>query len=372
MAVTSISPSVQDLIDQGKAEAQLRRPDLKFADGDVSEADLHVAAAMADVVLGIIAQKFKNTFFAGARADDLAILVDDRLNIQRKPAVKATVVLSFSRAAAGSSGTIAAGTKVATAPSADGSQVFFTTDANIAVDTGTGPWTGAATCTVAGSGGNVAAGKVTQITTSLFDTFTLTNPADAGGGGDEEIDDELRYRAQTFFQTLRRATLGALEFGALQVASVKSARAYEDGTGNVTLRIADTDGNSTLQMEADVTREMEQWRSAGVNVNVVGGKRGLVTLSLSIYGFAETFDIQANKATIQAVVQARVNRLRSGETLYLDSIRAAAISVSPSEVFGVEVEAITLDGVTQGKYDLNPVDDRITLRVASPSDIAVA
>jgi uncharacterized phage protein gp47/JayE len=337
-----VAPSFDDLIQQFIAEAQAQRATLRFDDGNVTEAQAHGAGAMADVVLRYAAQAFRDTFVDGAKGDALTALVDDHYNIQRDPATSATVTVQLQRTSGGAGGTIDAGTTVATAQDADGNEVRFTTNVDQVVGAGAnGPFSIAATCTVTGPSGNVAAGTITRVIDALFDTFTVTNPAAAGGGNDEESDDQLRTRARNFWTTLRRGTLAALEFGALQVTSVRIAKATEDqATGEVTLLVSDGDGNSTAQMISDVETEIENGRAAGCIVTVIGGTPLLVDVTGSLV-VADGVDPTVLAPLVNAAIAARMKKLRQGEPLYLDSIKAAGIAVDPDGIEAINLTTPT-------------------------------
>lgn len=349
-----IAPSFVDLINQGTAEMLARRPDLAVNDGDVTEADLHAAAAMADAVIRFSAQSLKETFIDSAKKDALTLLVQDHLGITRDPATSAQVTLSFARTSGGAGGTIPSGTTVATLYDPSGRQVRFTTDAAITVpSTNNGPFTVVATSTITGRGGNAAAGSITKVVDALFDTFTVTNAAVAAGGNDEESDEDLRRRAKAFYSTLRRGTLAALEFGALQVPACRVATASEDLTsGLVTVLVGDSDGNSTAQMIENVEFELENWRAAGVSVTVLGASRQEVEITIALRATRAGFDIAAAAATIEEVVIARGDKQRAGQTLYLDTVIAAVIGTFPDDIFDVEVTSIIVDGVSTAIVDV--------------------
>src|SRR4051812_37210694 len=107
-----VAPSFQDLLDLGQAEAQARRPDLAFIEGDITVAQLHGAAAMGDRVIQYAVEAFRDTFFGGAKADALTELVSDRTGIERKEATAATATVRFTRTSGGAGGTIPLGTRV--------------------------------------------------------------------------------------------------------------------------------------------------------------------------------------------------------------------------------------------------------------------
>ena len=341
-----IAPSFQDLVIQGESELLALRPDLALNEGDVTEADLHAAAAMADACIRYSALALRETFIDSAEGDALTALVYDHLGLVRQAASSAQVTLTFARTSGGGAGSIPSGTVVATLFDANGKQVRFTTNSATSVGAGNnGPFSVVATASVAGRSGNVASATITKVVDSLFDTFTVTNAALAAGGNDEESDEELKRRAKTFFQTLRRGTIAALEYGALQVASVRVAVASEDlDSGIVTLLVGDSDGNSTAQMIADVEAEEENWRAAGTLLNVGGSSRVLVTFDATLT-VRDGFDLSSATTTLAAAITARSEKLLPGHTLFLDAFGAAIINSFPDDIFSVEFTRVGVAGV---------------------------
>jgi uncharacterized phage protein gp47/JayE len=343
-----VAQSFEELFQQGLAEMQARRGDLAINDGDVTEADLHAAAAMADAVIRYAALAFKETFIDGATEDRLTSLVYDHLGITRNPATAAQVTLTFARSGGDlDAGTIPSGTTVATSFDPGGKQLRYTTDAPINVPDGDdGPFTVAATCTVVGAAGNAAAGKVEKIVDVLFDTFTVTNAAAAAGGNEQEGDEDLRRRAKNFFATLRRGTRAALEQGALEVDEVRVATVVENAEeGTVTVLVGDSDGNSTAEMIEAVEFELENWRAAGVFVAVAGASQKPVAMTLS-FDVRDGFDIVAVLPTIEDALIARSKKQRASQTLTLDTIVATVIGLYPDDIFKVDFDSIVVDGET--------------------------
>jgi hypothetical protein len=340
-----VAPSFADLLAQGQAEAQERRPDLLFREGDVTVADLHAASAMADAVLRFAAQAFKATFIDGAEGAELTTLVNDHLNLQRFLASAAQVFVTFTRTSGGAGGTIPLGSVVGTDFDAGGKQVLYQTTVDVVVGGGeNGPWTILCTALEPGRGGNAEAGKVVRINTPLWDTFSVTNEAAATGGNEAETDEELRERARAYWITLRRGTMGALEYGAKLVPTVRIARAKEDGiSGVVSVLVSDSDGGSTLQMINDVLEELENWRAAGVLVNVYGATPILVSMSLGLV-VRTGFNVPAVVPTLHAAVDGRIYKLKPDEALYQDMIVAAVIGQFPDDILDVRFLSVTANG----------------------------
>jgi len=333
-----VAPSFDDLLAQFEAEALAVRPTLQFLEGDITVAQQHGAGAMGDASIRHTVQSLKETFIDGAKGDALTALVDDHLNLQRSPATPAQSPVTLARTSGGAAVSLLAGFVVASEFDSAGNTVLYTLDADVNFALAdNGPHSGTVTAQVAGRSGNVGAGKINRFVDSKPDaTLTITNAVTAGGGNDEESDDELRVRARNFWQTLRRGTLGALEFGALQVASVRIARATEDAGGIVTLVVTDSDGNSTAMMVADVVTEIENWRAAGSIVNVFGGTALIVNVTGTLV-VNPGVDATVLGPIAALAIAGRIRKQRQGETLHLDSIKAAGISVDPDAI-----DALTL------------------------------
>lgn len=329
-----VAPSFDDLIGQFEAEALAQNGELAFNDGDVAEAQAHGAGAMGDAAIRFTVQAFKETFIDGAKGDALTALVLDHCNIQRHPATAAQASVAFTRSSGVGAFTYTAGSVVGSEFTADGNTVLYTVDADVNFGLGdNGPHSEIVTATVLGKSGNVVAGKINRVVTTVDgQVITCTNAATAGGGNEQESDEELRVRARLFWQTLRRGTLAALEFGALQVASIRIAKATEDlTTGFVTVVVSDSDGNSTAQMIADAVLELENWRAAGCLVNVFGGTQLLVNVT-GVMVVADGVDPAALAPLVQEAIEGRLNKYKQGETVYLDSIKAAGINVDPDAI----------------------------------------
>lgn len=363
-----VAPSFQDYLDLGQAEAQVRRPDLAFNDGDITEAQLHGSAAMADKVTEVAVRLARDTYFDGASGDALTALVDDHCNIQRKAGTKATTIVHLQRPGPGTpSGTIPAGTRIGAVAGPDGSQVVFTLDADLPVASGAGvgtPLNASVTAVDAGPESNIPGSYITKILDPIFDqTFTVT--ADTAAGGNlEESDEELRKRAKLYFLTLRRGTLLALEYGAQLITSVHVAHAIEDpATAAVTVVVSDSDGGSTLQMESDVQAELENWRCAGTLVQVVGGKKSLVDMTVQVVVTSDGFDIDTVRTAIAAQVAAKISARKGGEAIYLDALVAAAIATAPDDIFDIAFPAIAIDGTPfYGAGNVVPASNNVTFR----------
>jgi len=365
------APTHDELFDAGKATIQGERPELVVNEGDVSEMMLAASTAQSDYVVGYTASRVQATFLDGSTGADLTKLADDHWLVARKAATRAEGTVSITRAVNGPAGTIPAGTAIATVRDALGVeiQVQTTVDSTWTLNEQTTKVVNAR-AVLAGTSGNVEAGKLTRIIDTLFDSaFTVTNAAKFAGGNEEESDEDLRERVRTVPLTLRRGTPAALVHGALEVASVHRARAVPEvdnsgvKTGIVNLYIFDASGNSNAQMVEDVEEEIVNWACAGDTVNVIGGVLQTVAgIDLDMvmrdgYTLNETQSQQIKEAIVASAA-----RLEAGETWSLNAIRAAALSVDLDAFLDVVVISPAAPVAATGpQYTIRTVIGNITV-----------
>lgn len=358
------APSFDDLFNLGKAEAILKRPALGVRVGDISEMLMAGAAAMADRLIGWFAERIAATFLDGATGDDLTLLAADHWNIQRRAATKAVATVTFNRASANATAqNFPIGTTVATERDSQGNDIQFVTAAVASWGISeNGAKTVACEAVVAGTSGNLSnVNLLTRIisTPPAGGSYTITASSLPAGGSEEEADDDLRDRVRLYPSTLRRGTIPALEYGAKSVKSIAVAKAsaIQDVTGAVTVYVSDASGNSTGTttlvsastiddgtMTKKVAIELFNWACAGSLVNVTGGSVQTVNIEVSI-AVKIGIDVAQLIVDIQDSVEARVNKLNIGDTLYLSDIISAVKAVDPDNIVNITVDLPLTDTV---------------------------
>lgn len=356
------TPSFQDLFNLGKAESILLRPDISVRTGSVAEMLISGAAAMADRLVGWFAERIAATFLDGAIGDDLTKLAADHWAINRNPATQAIATVTFNRASPDTtSQTIPAATIIATAVDSTGNAIQYATtaDASWAISTG-GTVTVPCQALIAGVDGNLSgANLIIRIisTPPPGGVYTISASTQPVGGADAESDDELRDRTRLYPVTLRRGTLGALQYGAMQTPNITVAKAnpVQDSTGLVTVYVTDASGNSTGTtqtvspnniddgtMTMKVAIELFEWACAGALVEVSGGSVQTVNITVNII-VKLGVDVSQLIADIQDSISARVGKLNIGDTLYLADIVSATKAVDPDNIVNVTVTAPLVD-----------------------------
>lgn len=193
-------------------------------------------------------------YAAGARvlnswASALQYKILNLLDVNPAAASAATVTLRFTRTSSSGTLTVTAGKVVKTGTGT--TALTFETDEDLVF--GSGELTGdvTATCRTTGPSGNVAAGTLIVLGAAIAGIASVTNPAAASGGSDEETLEELRARSPLSIRAVQRA-ITAEDFESLTLDSgqgVLRAKAQSDAAGQVIVNILTSDLNETPNEE---------------------------------------------------------------------------------------------------------------------------
>lgn len=265
-------------------------------------------------------QRFANT----AEGEYLDQIAADH-GLTRNPAVPAKVVLEFR----GIIGTvIPRGTMVST----EDGQISFATDMDAVIEDD-GIAIALATCTVAGSIGNVAAHRLTVLATNVDGVTSVDNPEPATGGLDEESDESLRQRILYFRRNPERGgTLQDYERWALSVSGVTWVRAIDvpRGIGSVDVVIAG-DASQIDTLVQQVQELINLKKPCGVDAKVRKVRYETHTFRLSVAGM--------DAATAQETALAFLNNIPIGGIVVLSKLVAELINKGAQDVVVIEPDA---------------------------------
>lgn len=237
-----------------------RMKDVVPDDIDKSEGSfIHDALAPAAIEFALFALKAQEVLeraFASTTFGDYLDLRAEEHGLTRKAAVKATGQVTF----AGTQGTvIPASTVVATPADAVTGAVAIEFKTKAQVTIGVGGTIGAdIEASEGGLSGNVAAGKITLMGTSLAGVTSVTNAAETSGGADEESDADLLAR---YLSRVQNPSAGgnkadyinwAQEVVGIGGASVVPVR---DGAGTVSIALIGTDKAPASQTLVDAVQD---------------------------------------------------------------------------------------------------------------------
>lgn len=285
-----------------------------------------VAAMMTYAVTLQLAFAANRLLLDGAEGEDLDRYAFDRYGMTRKGASAAVVPVRIYRDAVGAGGSIVVGTKLLTLSGVE----YVTVNTITFAPDDVSVTTGIARAAQAGKSTQVGANSIRRFAkpTLLFDqTLKVNNDVRAAGGEDKEDDDTFRERVRGFWTAARRGTLGAIEFGALQVEGVVSAQAVEalNGSGAparvVLLYIADGSGVSNIALANVVIAALDDYRAGGIWVIVSSSVPQIADVVLQPK-FAANVDTVALTDTVRSAIVEYVNSLPVNGTLERSALYA--------------------------------------------------
>jgi uncharacterized phage protein gp47/JayE len=353
-------PTYQDLFNVGRDEMLADNPNLTVEVIETPATETNIltagAAAVGDECIGQLALTAASLFLDSANGPDLDRLVFDRYGLIRNQAAPATGSVNFYLPSAPASlFTIPANTTLTTQ---DGRQ-FFTTGANTWPGGFPGPITAAVRSALAGSNQQAAIGTITSISqpvTTAPAGLTVNNVLATFGAADQETDDSLRNRARTFFTTVVRGTLAAIQQQALTVAGVQSASAFEvlDALGrpakSVELFITDQFTDSLVsisptplsyQAQSNIISEqvydsLANTRAAGIFVLVQVAQVVIQQIFLGLH-YLPGANIANVQIAARSAVAAYINSLDPGTTAASTAVLDALRAVPGLDVLGSEI-----------------------------------
>jgi len=346
-------PTVQEIQDRAITEVQTRNPRLTdTTEGSVIDGITGAGAVLADEAIRLALVGQARFYFDTAIGGELDALAADRGFPPRKGATGAVGTFQWTKGDPGASYVLPAGHRVQGALD-DGTPVVVESIAAVTVGVADTVVDVPAVAQDTGPGTNLAAGFLdTPVDIIPSDTgATVTNSARFVGGDVAETDEAYRARLRRFFSTLRRGTVAALEFGALTVPGVEIVTVDESLVpvdGIVRLYIGDPDAHSNALLADAVRVEIENWRAAGVLVEVLGADREEIPVALVI-----TVPAGADTATLGQDIRANIlgytdnlppgAPLRASELCFLahdasDLVQSVVATTPLADVFPTEAQ----------------------------------
>lgn len=302
----------------------------------------NAAVAMAEEVINRAARAYAACFEDTAVGDELDRVIFDRKGLPRVPAAPAVGIVQLSRPTfAAGSGTIDGGLPSAIPPPTrirnNRGITYFLTEPAIFGPVELGPISVPVQSQLAGLDQEVAENQAWNWVDPVFDqTIQIANPVEMAGAANEETDPNYRERAKGFFPTLRRGTLGAIDFGCIStpgVASVSVGEFLNPGSGlpagAVEAFVLDALGQSNETLAARALLNLIQFRAAGIPVVVNPGEPQFVPITFRVFDFntALVADTVAAQNAVRTAIIATLQDQRPGQILLRSTIVAAAQSV---------------------------------------------
>lgn len=169
---------------------------------------------------------------ATAKGSDLDTRIADWQMTRGQAAAAQGVIKFMANAAAEADFIIPAGTIVSTEEDVYGLTIDYSLDSDLIFPSGATSVTGEITCVETGRIGNVASGKITNITSPIAGVDSITNPEPTSSGAEDETDEQLRKRLPLRIIGLQTGNESAILNAAYSVPGVTYAKVLNNSPTN--------------------------------------------------------------------------------------------------------------------------------------------
>lgn len=329
--------------------------------GSVVRAIFEANASVALWMQWLILQVLQTTRAATSNGSDLDTWMAD-FGLSRLPATPAVGIATFSRYTATTGATVPAGAIVKTA---DGSLSFA-----VAASPGISIWQPSQTayaipagvtsadlplvCLTAGSAGNVLAGTITMIASSLPGIDQVINSNALSGGNDAESDTSFRSRFQLYLGSLSRATRSAvtaavqnLRQGLNVMIAENTSASGSFQAGSFLVIIDDGTGQPSAGLLSAAASAIDAVRPVGTTFSVAPPQVITlnVTLNIAVPSNSSTASVSQS---VQSAIGQYIETLPIGAVASATRIAQAAYSADPT------IENVTNIVLNGGVSDVRP------------------
>lgn len=191
-------------------------------------------------------------------------------------------------------------------------------------------------CKTEGSVGNVPAGAITTIVQSNAMIASVTNDTSFADGADAETASERKKRFQYYIKTLARGTRDAVMYGCLEVEGVSGAWVDDSYIGYVKLYAHDAKGELPEDLRQAIMRNMENYRAAGIEIQVLPIVARHLDLSLRIL-IGNNYDVETYNELLYDLVIGKMEEYTVASNFYLVDIIQAIKSAYNDIVVNIQV-----------------------------------
>lgn len=343
--------SFTELVSEQVTSIQARSAKLvDFSIGSILRSLAESNAGVTMWIQQLIVKLLVRTRAATCSGEDLDSWMAD-FGFFRRSAVQATGNVTFSRVTPACQAIIPVGTQITTI---DGTQTFTV----IADKPGQPEYTLAAgvkalelpvQANIAGAAGNVRAGTLSIITSTLLYVDQVTNTKPFTGGKDAETDDDFRARFRMWIASLSKATRAAIAFALSNVQNGMSFTLTEnmarDGTpkpGYFYAIVDDGSGNPPDELIDRAYRAIDAVRGFTITFGVFSPDKIIANVILSFIS-AEGAEHAKVVELVEHAIKDYIQGLKLGQLLAYTQLVRVAYAASP---LVTNVTSVSLNGAT--------------------------
>lgn len=237
--------------------------------------------------------------------------------------------------------------------------IYYETKTSYLVSAGESSATITVYCNTTGKEGNLLSGEISHIETSINNASRVYNSEPFLNGAPEETYSSARDRFTQMIESIGKSTRAAILYGALAVPDIQLAQVYEH-VGYVDVYAGNANGMLSSDKQKEVSSALDDYRAAGIKVNVFPIDRTALDVSMSVTVTDSSYVTSDFKLALQEYVYDYLNNMiLDSDFIYNDFVRYI-LNFDSSLIYDVTLTAPTGNYITQpdeviraGKIEIN-------------------
>lgn len=192
-------------------------------------------------------------------------------------------------------------------------------------------------CMQPGVIGNAPKNTINRMMNALSNVKKVYNAEDFLTGTEEESIESVKTRFHAFVESRGRATVKALDYGTRQVEEVSGVYIKEE-VGYVRLYAHDRNGNLSPKMVAQIKEAIEDYRPAGIKLDVYPVVKLNIPLELTVTISNKSRITPELEQRIETIVRNYLNGMTVSQTLVLADVIQSVMNIDDNLIYDCTID----------------------------------
>jgi len=325
--------------------------------------DFHVGSAVR-TLLEAIASELEQFYYSMYKNINWAIenAIFKSFGFERRNAIssRGDLTITFSYPLAENL-KVTKGTRFATANRADAENLYFETEKDYIIKAGSIEAVIEVVCTKPGFIGNIGVDAIKLMVNPVPYVSEIGNKKAFTSGAEVESLAERKQRFNRYIETLARGTVSSLEYGTKEVEGITGVWVDDRKIGIVRVYAHDANGNLPTSLKDKVIKNLENYRAAGIEVEVHPIEKVEIDLDIVITVLQESNN-EEFQATVYNNVMQYMNSFPVSKEFILAELNQLIMNIDDVAVLNVKIKSPASDITVSPQTIIRPREVRIVLQ----------
>lgn len=210
-----------------------------------------------------------------------------------------------------------------------------------------------------GEVGNVLAGEISHAESTIYNLSRIYNVNPFLTGAEEETYTQARDRFRLMLDSIGKGTKSALLYGTLSVDGIQLAK-LEEFVGYVNVYAGDANGLLTLGQQQAILTTLDDYRSAGIKVNVYPIDRTAIDVTMTVDVRGTGYVTDEFKLAFERYIYNYINTLAiNSDFIYNDFVRYV-LDFDSTLIMDIDIATPTENYITRAEEVLRAGNINVT------------